>query len=384
MSGRQSFHRRNFNNKSHGFNRNKPFSRQGHQGGQGFKRQEEQTPDDQTDIPTDIKTVDIFDVFTIEKMLMSSSGDSQILTEEDLIAEFQDRDILDPYFMCIMCSHCPCNNVKPYFKKFTQITINKYPENFYKKDCSCGTHVIKCVPDNPNCLQPESGICRECIMFTSCFHSHNKHRDLIFDIAKNYRGCENYIMAFVKFLYYEYLDLQSTYYAKYPGNEHIYDFAAPWNIEKTIYSENMVKGSISLLHVTTGRVTKWLLRHGADPNHVGLQLKKLDFNSDKRVAHFQTPIFSAGNNLEVPFSSMPVRSTKTVEILIKNGANIDFQNNFGKTPMFYANEKIVTLLYENKADLNIKDNNGQTAYDLAIKGKKVMLKDYIFMESQKS
>lgn len=384
---RRSYNQRNSSRgNSRGFNRSKTFARRGEAQGRGFHRQEKNDRefDLNSEIPKDIKTVDIFDVFTIEKMLMSSSGDSSILTEDELIAEFRERDILDPYFMCIMCSQCPCNNIEPHFKKFTQITLNKYPEKFYKQNCSCGTHIAECVPDNPNCLHSDFDACRECIMFTSCFHSHNKHRDLIFDIAKNYRGCENYIMAFVKFLFYEYLDLKSTYYAMRPGNEHIYDFAAPWNIEKTVYGDDLKKGTISLLHFTTGRVTKWLLNHGADPDHVGLQLKKLDYNSDNRVAHYQTPIFSAGNNLEVPFTSMPVRSTKTVEILIKSKANIDFQNNFGKTPLFYANEKIVALLHENNANLHIKDNNGQTAYDLAIKGKKDMLKDYIFLESQKS
>lgn len=60
-----------------------------------------------------------------------------------------------------------------------------------------------------------------------------------------------------------------------------------------------------------------------------------------------------------------------VELLIKNGANIFFQNNSGETALHFSveNKRINTteLLLKSCANLQLKDNNNITPFSLAIK-----------------
>lgn len=58
-----------------------------------------------------------------------------------------------------------------------------------------------------------------------------------------------------------------------------------------------------------------------------------------------------------------------VELLLKNGVNINLQINRGMTPLIlatrYENEEIIKLLLSYGADVNIKDNKEKTAFDYA-------------------
>ena len=62
---------------------------------------------------------------------------------------------------------------------------------------------------------------------------------------------------------------------------------------------------------------------------------------------------------------------KIVKLLVENRADLDIQDNEGKTALIWAsikeNFKIVKLLVENGADLDIQDNEGKTALIWAVK-----------------
>ena len=57
--------------------------------------------------------------------------------------------------------------------------------------------------------------------------------------------------------------------------------------------------------------------------------------------------------------------TPIIKFLIKNGANVNAVNNYGKTPIFYtcATPEIVQLLVDSGANLSIKDKLGKTFLD---------------------
>ena len=58
-----------------------------------------------------------------------------------------------------------------------------------------------------------------------------------------------------------------------------------------------------------------------------------------------------------------------MELLLKQGANANLQNEDGYTALLIAvssgNKEIVQLLLENGADINIKNIDGKTAWSLA-------------------
>ncbi len=75
-----------------------------------------------------------------------------------------------------------------------------------------------------------------------------------------------------------------------------------------------------------------LLKNGADVN--------IKDNEDK------TPLFYSTN-------------TKILRILLNNGANINACDNEGKTPLFYANNlQLIIFLLDNGADPNVKNSEG--------------------------
>lgn len=62
---------------------------------------------------------------------------------------------------------------------------------------------------------------------------------------------------------------------------------------------------------------------------------------------------------------------RLLELLIDNGADVNFVDRFGQTALYYAckhgNEKAVACLIKHGADVNIKDNAGTTALNFALR-----------------
>lgn len=97
--------------------------------------------------------------------------------------------------------------------------------------------------------------------------------------------------------------------------------------------------SIAVTH-NFSEIATLLLEHNADPNHITSQKSE------------ETPLFSAVRSL----------SRSLITRLLEHKADINKQNNEGKTVLYYrvnvADEASVKLLLENKADPNIQDNQG--------------------------
>ena len=70
-----------------------------------------------------------------------------------------------------------------------------------------------------------------------------------------------------------------------------------------------------------------------------------------------------------------------VEQLIKAGAIVNWQGEYGKTPLILATEsnspKIVSKLLESGADISIRDKNGETALDIAVSNNMVEIEQII-------
>lgn len=301
-----------------------------------------------------LENVHYFDVKEIEKMFLRGE-----IKQRDLLNYFEEVDLSDTgsRFPCIICQHCPLepNNVFVEKKEdYIPVTYKDLPDEYYEKGCICGRHLIKCDPGNIECLGTIDQPCIGCKKTVQCSKIHGSFIALL-EVAKNFRGYNNYLMALIK--YYE----------------NIYGKDFPVNYERIVFDPKGQKGKITLLHYTTGEITKYLLDNGANPNHIGMHLKKKDFNSNERVAHFQTPIFLAGNLMTNPLTNEIYGDRTTVDYLIAAGADVNFRNNFGRTPLFYANEKMVLQLIKGGVNLFIKDYDGKTAYDLAIRGKKRLL-----------
>jgi len=102
------------------------------------------------------------------------------------------------------------------------------------------------------------------------------------------------------------------------------------------------------LHNRMIKIIELLLEHGADPNF-------------SNIEGF-TPLMHA---------SM-VNEKEIVNLLLNNGAVPNLKDNDGNTALIYAiesynSEFIIELLLENGADPTIKNNEGKTAYDIAIR-----------------
>ncbi len=94
-------------------------------------------------------------------------------------------------------------------------------------------------------------------------------------------------------------------------------------------------------------VVKFLLQKGADPN-----------------------IASANSFHVAPIhSACAISNYELVDLLIKNGANINAKQAHGVTPLHSAahngQTKIAKLLIENGAEINVKTDNGQTPLAMA-------------------
>ena len=79
-----------------------------------------------------------------------------------------------------------------------------------------------------------------------------------------------------------------------------------------------------------------------------------------------------------------------VDKLITSGANINHQDEYGKTPLILATEsnspKIVNILLLSGADINIQDQNNETALDIAVSNEMAeiqqIIQDYINKQNE--
>ncbi|MFA5675068.1 MAG: ankyrin repeat domain-containing protein [Christensenellales bacterium] len=127
-------------------------------------------------------------------------------------------------------------------------------------------------------------------------------------------------------------------------------------------------------------VIKLLVEHGANPDllddsgHTPLYKSASEGHTDI-VEYLLTCGVDIEGRLEKELNSTtPImiacgwNKSKVVEVLIKNGANIEAKDMDGRTPLFYAvlrqNKNIVDILINNGADKNIKDLRGYTLNDL--------------------
>jgi ankyrin repeat protein len=101
-----------------------------------------------------------------------------------------------------------------------------------------------------------------------------------------------------------------------------------------------------------------LLKHGANPNLV-----------HPKVGGEDTVDYSAG--MTAIFFAIDSGRMKSVDLLIKAGADVNHQDNFGETPMFHAARSakfsVVLRLLEAGADYRIRNNDGEDlAYRTAL------------------
>jgi len=70
------------------------------------------------------------------------------------------------------------------------------------------------------------------------------------------------------------------------------------------------------------------------------------------------------NKQNSPLHFAEYASKELIEILIKNGANVNKQDSYGRTPLhcfkYTGNKEGIKLLLENGADINIVDSNNET------------------------
>jgi ankyrin repeat protein len=79
-----------------------------------------------------------------------------------------------------------------------------------------------------------------------------------------------------------------------------------------------------------------------------------------------------------------------VEKLIESNANVNVQDEYGKTPLILATEsnspKIVNIFLLSGADINIKDRNNETALDIAVSNEMAeiqqIIQDYINKQNE--
>jgi ankyrin repeat protein len=97
-------------------------------------------------------------------------------------------------------------------------------------------------------------------------------------------------------------------------------------------------------------IVKYLLQNGADAN---------------KADRYDTPLISVAQNFNMDKDDQ----LNIVEQLITAGANVNFQGEYGKTPLILATEsvspKIVSKLLMSGADIKLKDITGNTALDIA-------------------
>ncbi|XP_034947304.1 alpha-latroinsectotoxin-Lt1a-like [Chelonus insularis] len=179
-------------------------------------------------------------------------------------------------------------------------------------------------------------------------------------------------------------------------------YAAERNNEKILMSllQNQVKlnerddnGQTPLFYAVAAKnlnVVDILLKKGADyelidffdytPFHLAAQLQSLDVievflknNIDANLSNLrrQTPLFYSSRKLLNPQPKFFYKETcpKVIHALLKKGANINFQDSQGHTPLHYAvisdNIEFAQTLLEFNADVTIQDKLGKNVLHLA-------------------
>ena len=128
------------------------------------------------------------------------------------------------------------------------------------------------------------------------------------------------------------------------------------------YTMNQSALSLAILNIQYVRdkalpMIKFFIENGADVNEI-LDLSNDDNNEDSQ------PIFTT--NLNVAIS---MESEKCLKLLLKNGANPNFIDSKGRTPLMYAvltGLNTVEILLNYGADPNLGDLEGRTPLTLAV------------------
>jgi len=155
------------------------------------------------------------------------------------------------------------------------------------------------------------------------------------------------------------------------------------NIEETIeliksgedvnaVEEHMGQSPLHIACVRGVHKTSLLLENGADVNKIDgngktplfyagfeesmILLKEGAYVDRIEFFHGRTPLF--GCNLDdSEVSSIDVEKSR---LLIEHGADVNHQDDYGKTALFYADTKNTSLLLQNGADVNKEDYSGVT------------------------
>ena len=95
----------------------------------------------------------------------------------------------------------------------------------------------------------------------------------------------------------------------------------------------------------------------------------------------------AQNLNERLISAIKANNYDSVQILISNGADVNFKDNKGLTPLMYAvendtNGRIVNFLLENGADVSAKDNENKTVFEYASKNPNPKIKENLINYSR--
>jgi len=125
------------------------------------------------------------------------------------------------------------------------------------------------------------------------------------------------------------------------------------------------------------KVKKCLAAHKVDePNQAGLSALHVAIKlSDLKMAHF---LLSRGADINFQdfqgntplILAIKKKNLELTTFVVMRGADVNLANNDGITPLhqaaFSGNEHVVDFLLKAKADPNVKNNEGATPYDFAV------------------
>ncbi|MBR2209629.1 MAG: ankyrin repeat domain-containing protein [Synergistaceae bacterium] len=129
------------------------------------------------------------------------------------------------------------------------------------------------------------------------------------------------------------------------------------------YTMNQSPLSLAILNIQYSRdkalpMIEFFIEQGANVNEI------LDLSHDDDINEDNPPIFTTNINVAIS-----MESDKCLELLLKNGANSNFIDSKGRTPLMYAvltGLSTVEILLNYGADPNLGDLEGRTPLTLAV------------------